>query len=156
MIILLANLQNITIKVNNIHLSYMNKNEGFTIEKLCKTKKQFCFVLTKVFSFLSLIFASTQALIYYCVSFLDFLANVIHFCKYIFTDLMETYFTFLHTFSFVMPYWHALEKTWPKQVPWKLSYELKISQLTTNFNALPYLKFMCMAFSTKIYTFWKK
>jgi len=51
MMILLTNLQNITTKVNNIHLSYMNKTKGSTIEKLCMTKKQFYLVLTKVFNF---------------------------------------------------------------------------------------------------------
>jgi hypothetical protein len=117
MIILLTNLQKITTKVNNIHLSYMNKNEGSTIENLCKTKKKFYLVLIKVFNFLGLILASTQALVYCCIPFPDFLGHIIHFCKSIRADLMETYFTFLHTFSFVMPYWHALEKTWPKQVP---------------------------------------
>jgi hypothetical protein len=41
----------------------------------------------------------------------------------------------LQTFSSTIPYWHALEKTCPKQLPLKLSSNLRISQLTTNFSA---------------------
>jgi hypothetical protein len=49
---------------------------------------------------------------------------------------METYFKVLHIFHLLCHIDNALEKTWPKQVPWKLSYKPKILQLTTDFNAL--------------------
>jgi hypothetical protein len=41
-------------------------------------------------------------------------------------------FMSLQTFSLTIPYWHALEKTCPKQLPLKLPSNLRISQLTTN------------------------
>jgi len=57
-----------------------------------------------------------------------------HFCRLNWVDLMETYFKLLQAFFFVVLYWYALENTWSKQVPWKLSSKPKSLQFTTHFN----------------------
>jgi hypothetical protein len=44
-----------------------------------------------------------------------------HFCKLNWADVMEIYLKLLQTFFFVTLYQYALENTWSKQVPWKLS-----------------------------------
>ncbi len=58
---------------------------------------------------------------------------VIHFCKHVWVALINTYFRFLHTFSLIVAYWQALEKSCPKHVPLKLFYKPNVSQLTTKF-----------------------
>ncbi len=112
------------------------KNEGSIVEKLPKKRKKNYFVLIRVFNVLGQIPTSTQALVHSCLPFPIFLSYVMHFCKSTGANLMETYFKVLHNFSLIMPYWYPLEKTWPKQVSWKLSYKPRIWQLTTDFNAL--------------------
>ncbi len=89
-----------------------------------------------MFSFLGLKLASMQALFHSWWLFLNFFGQVIHFCKFARVDLINTYFKFLQTLSSVVAYWHTLEKTWPKQVPWKLSSKPKVSHLTTDFKVV--------------------
>jgi hypothetical protein len=50
--------------------------------------------------------------------------------------LMETYLRPLQTFSSLVAYWQALEKTCPNHIPWKLSSKLKASHWTTNLKTL--------------------
>ncbi len=50
------------------------------------------------------------------------------FYKFLYAYLIESYFKFQHTFSSILPYWHALEKTWSKQIPWIFFSKSKDSQ----------------------------
>ncbi len=69
--------------------------------------------------------------------FLDFLNQVnMHFSKSDYVDLIETNFKFIHILSLVVVYWQALEKTWPKQVFWKLSSKLKASHFMMDFKTI--------------------
>jgi hypothetical protein len=68
-----------------------------------------------IFHFLGSKLEFEQALFHSCLPFLDFLSQGIHFCKYDWVDLIETNLKFLQFFSLVVAYWHALEKTCPKQ-----------------------------------------
>jgi hypothetical protein len=81
------------------------------------SKLKDCLVFTKVFNFFSWIPISTQALFHSYFPFPDLLSQVMHFCKSIKVDLMETYFRFLKIFCYILQYWHAFENTCPKQVP---------------------------------------
>jgi hypothetical protein len=63
--------------------------------------------------------------------FLDFLGQVICFCKPPCASL-KTYFKPLQTFKSIITYWHVLKNAWPKQVLYKLSSKPNIPQLTTN------------------------
>ncbi len=74
-------------------------------------------VFTRMFNVFGQIIVSTQALFHSCLPFLDFLGEIMHFCKYAWIDLMDIYFKFLQFFSSIVPYWDAFEKTWLKQVP---------------------------------------
>jgi len=66
---------------------------------------------------------------------------------------METNLKFLQTFSLVIAYWHALEKTWLKQVPWKLSSKIrttfynKFQNSCCNIQIWPFIFDICNDFS---------
>jgi hypothetical protein len=74
-------------------------------------------VFTRIFNFVKRILKLSQALFHSYLPFLDFSNQVnMHFFKSNYVDLIETNFIFIHILSLVVVYWHALEKTWPKQV----------------------------------------
>lgn len=87
------------------------------------------FVLIKTFNFLGQIVESIQVLFHSYLHFLDYFCHVLHYCRFNWTTLMDTYLRFLQKNSFVVPYWHVLENAWLGHVPWKLSSKPKISQL---------------------------
>jgi hypothetical protein len=114
MIILLVNMQNIIMKFNKILSSYMNKNEGFSIKKLCKTKKNYL-VLTSLFTFLNLIFAFTLTLIHFSWKPIPSFSTFFHLMCHI--DML-------------------LKKSMTKANSLQTFLWSKISQLKTNFSAL--------------------
>jgi hypothetical protein len=79
------------------------KNKHFGVQRFKTTKKKktktnyltFYLVLPGVFNFWGSRLAIMQAFIHSCILFLDFLGHVIHFCKFAWVDLMETYFKLL-------------------------------------------------------------
>ncbi len=89
-----------------------------------------------LFSLVCLVFMGVNQLQHKLSPTLDYPSKNFRAKWCIFVNLIKIYLRFLHIFSFVVVYWHALEKTWPKQLPYKLSSKPKDSQLITNFNAL--------------------
>jgi hypothetical protein len=64
-----------------------------------------------MFSFLGFKPTSMQALFHFLQPLPNFFGQVMHFYKFAWVDLIDTYFKFLQTLSSVVAYWHALEKT---------------------------------------------
>ncbi len=106
------NLTNKLAKQNNNTDKYSHSIEMFKKWKKTQTilKIKAYLVFPIIFLVLSQITVSTQVLFHSCLPFLDFLGEVMHFCKYAWIDLMDTYFIFFAIFSSIVPYWHAFFK----------------------------------------------
>jgi len=111
-------------------------------------------VFIGIFNFLGLKSTSMQSLFHSYQPLSNFFGQVMHFCKYTWVNLMETYLKPLQTFSSLVVYWQALEKTCPNHISWKLSSKLKVSHLRTNLKTLVivfkleplYLKYAIISF----------
>jgi hypothetical protein len=99
-------------------------------------------------------FKFKHALFHSYLPFFNFLGQIIHFCKSNWVDLIEINLRFLQTLSSIVTYVHTLEKTWPKQVHWKLSSKPKISHLTINLKVIVIVvKFDPSSFTYAIFLF---
>jgi hypothetical protein len=113
MIILLAHLQNKNTKFNLLFKHIQSKKKFLKLKNYLKMKNSLpCFHWG--IKFPKKILASTQALFHFGLPFLDFLYQMMHFCKSIYVDLIQTYFKILPIFSSNVPYWHVLQNAWPK------------------------------------------
>jgi hypothetical protein len=61
-------------------------------------------VLIGMFNFLGRILVSKQALFHSYLPFIDFLSQMMQFYKFVWANLIETYFRLLQTFSSTLPY----------------------------------------------------
>jgi hypothetical protein len=61
-------------------------------------------------------FKFKHTLFHSCLPLPNFLSQIIYFYKFDWVELIEINQRFLHTFSLIVAYLHALEKTWPKHV----------------------------------------
>jgi hypothetical protein len=66
-------------------------------------------IFTRVFCFLEQKLESMEVLFHSCLSFLNFLDQIIHFCKFTCQNLIKTYFKPLQTFSLDVTDQHGLE-----------------------------------------------
>ncbi len=78
-------------------------------------------------------FKFKKSLFHSYLPFPNFLGQVIHFYKSNYMYLIKINWKFLQSFSLVVTNWHVLKKTWPKQVPSKLSFKPKTSHLIVDF-----------------------
>jgi hypothetical protein len=53
---------------------------------------------------------SMQVLFHFLQLLPNFFGQVMHFYKSTWSNIIDTYFKFLQTFSSIVAYWHALEK----------------------------------------------
>ncbi len=134
-------------KLLNMHKKSWKKKWKYVKQGKVKIEKKKCehkknlknenyFVFNGMFNFLRGKPEITHAFSHSYLPFPYFFGHVMHFCKYPWATLIDTYHKFLQTFSSVVAYWQAFENAWPKQMPWKFSSKLNISKLTIDFRVV--------------------
>jgi len=125
------------IYVSNKH-NWIKKKKNLKVKKgrklVFKRLKNHLFFIG-IFNFLGWTVEFKHVLFHSCLHFLDFLGQVIHFCKVDEADLMEINLKVFTNLFIIYNILTCLRKKMTKKVPWKLSSKPKTSHFTIYFKA---------------------